>query len=294
MFFSVVIPTYNRSAFIKETVESVLNQTYTQFEILIVDDGSTDNTGEIIKSVNDTRLNYFFISNGERGRARNFGFNQAKGDYVIFFDSDDIMLPNHLEVLNAKIKQAKYPNFIAAKFNLNRNGQIYDSDLVNIKEGFYSIELFLKGNLLACNFGVKKANSALKLFEENRAFAVLEDWMFLLQNLENDQIFIVDQITITMSDHDQRSMRADNHKLILKLQSMMDWLKLNTTLSADQLNLIAGQILYLSAIHAYMDNDRSSVIKFLIKSSKAGHLSFKYFLLLIKALIGINIINKLK
>ena len=94
---SVIIPTYNRADLIRETIDSVLSQTYPEFEILICDDGSTDNTQEIINSYNDSRIKYLYQKNsGLPAKARNLGLQVAKGSYIAFVDSDDIWLPTKL------------------------------------------------------------------------------------------------------------------------------------------------------------------------------------------------------
>ena len=95
-FFSVVVPTYNRGDLITKTLRSLQVQDYDNYEIIVVDDGSTDHTEEIVKGVLDHRTTYVKKANAERAAARNFGARRAKGAYVNFFDSDDLALPNHL------------------------------------------------------------------------------------------------------------------------------------------------------------------------------------------------------
>ncbi len=106
-FFSVVIPTYNRANFIRDTVESVLKQDHTDFEILVVDDGSTDNTETVIAEAfgNTEQVRYFKQVNAERGAARNKGIREARGEYVLFLDSDDQMRTNHLSALREIIRK---------------------------------------------------------------------------------------------------------------------------------------------------------------------------------------------
>lgn len=91
-FFSVIIPTYNRSNFIVATITSVLEQNFEDFEVLVIDDGSTDNTKEIIERIlqKDKRVKYFYKTNAERGAARNFGVQESNGKFLIFLDSDDL------------------------------------------------------------------------------------------------------------------------------------------------------------------------------------------------------------
>jgi glycosyltransferase involved in cell wall biosynthesis len=94
----VIIPAYNRAGLLKRAVESVLRQTFQDFEVIIVDDASTDNTQEIIKEYNDRRINCLRHSaNKGGGAARNTGIMAAGGDFIAFLDSDDEWLPQKLE-----------------------------------------------------------------------------------------------------------------------------------------------------------------------------------------------------
>lgn len=93
---SVIIPTYNRAARCKSAVESVLSQTHTNVEVIVVDDGSKDNTGEVINGLDD-RVKYIYQANAGVSAARNTGLKAATGDYIAFLDSDDLWLPRKLE-----------------------------------------------------------------------------------------------------------------------------------------------------------------------------------------------------
>src|ERR1051325_3991500 len=83
-FFSVIIPTYNRADFIRKPIDSVLAQKFSSWELIIVDDGSTDNTGQVVKSFTDSRIHYVYQSNQERSAARNTGIKNSKGQYICF------------------------------------------------------------------------------------------------------------------------------------------------------------------------------------------------------------------
>jgi glycosyltransferase involved in cell wall biosynthesis len=107
-FFSVVISTKNRATLVVKAVKSILNQSFQDFEILIVDNASTDNTEEILAQLQESRLHYFKNEiDKERCFARNRGIQNAKGTYVCFLDSDDEYLPNHLQVIYDKIQESK-------------------------------------------------------------------------------------------------------------------------------------------------------------------------------------------
>lgn len=95
---SVIIPTYNRASLVIDAINTVINQTYQDFEIIIIDDGSTDNTEQVIKGINDLRIRYIYQENsGKPSCARNNGIRKAKGEYIAFLDSDDLWHPQMLE-----------------------------------------------------------------------------------------------------------------------------------------------------------------------------------------------------
>lgn len=94
---SVIIPTYNRAAFLKEAIESVLDQTLEDFELIIVDDGSTDSTGIVAQSFHDSRTIYLYQKNQGVAKARNVGVASSKAPFIAFLDSDDTWLPKKLE-----------------------------------------------------------------------------------------------------------------------------------------------------------------------------------------------------
>lgn len=96
---SIITPAFNASAFISEMIQSVLNQTYYNWELIIVDDGSTDNTSEIIKGFanKDNRIKYIYQENGRQGKARNRAIKEAKGEYLAFLDADDLWVEDKLE-----------------------------------------------------------------------------------------------------------------------------------------------------------------------------------------------------
>jgi glycosyltransferase involved in cell wall biosynthesis len=108
-FFSIITPTYNRAKFINKALESVLKQTFLDFEYIIIDDGSTDNTRGIIETFSDNRIRYIYQENQERSAARNHGIDLANGQYICFLDSDDYYLENHLEILWQNITKIAKP-----------------------------------------------------------------------------------------------------------------------------------------------------------------------------------------
>ena len=98
---SVIIPVYNVEAFLHRCVDSVTSQTFHDIEILLIDDGSTDSSGQLCDALalTDSRIHVFHKENGGAGDARNTGIDHALGEYLIFFDSDDYVDEDMLEIL---------------------------------------------------------------------------------------------------------------------------------------------------------------------------------------------------
>jgi glycosyltransferase involved in cell wall biosynthesis len=100
MFFSIIIPLYNRPQEIDELLYTLTQQTYLQFEVLVIEDGSKINAKDIVESYSDKLdISYYFKENEGQGFTRNYGFARAKGDYFVVFDSDCLIPPDYLEIV---------------------------------------------------------------------------------------------------------------------------------------------------------------------------------------------------
>jgi glycosyltransferase involved in cell wall biosynthesis len=111
---SIIIPAYNAERFISETINSVLNQTYTNWELIIINDGSTDKTLDIIQrfSANDNRISYITKNNSGVSDTRNKGIEAAKGEYIAFLDADDVWMQNNLEKKIEVLKKDPSVDFV--------------------------------------------------------------------------------------------------------------------------------------------------------------------------------------
>lgn len=125
MKFSVIIPVFNKAETIQDSINSILAQTYKKFEIIIVDDGSTDNLKE--KLLDFKMIKVIRQKNSGVSVARNYGIKEATGDYICFLDADDIWYSNHLEVLHELIKKYSEFNFYVTSHVLSINNKNYHS-----------------------------------------------------------------------------------------------------------------------------------------------------------------------
>ena len=134
--FSIIIPTYNRGSFIVKTLDSVFNQSFTDYEVIVVDNCSTDNTQEILqKYIYDGSIKYIrHEENLERAVSRNTGLSYASGMYVTFLDSDDLYHPNFLEEAYKFLQAHKESKFFHTYY------EIRDSDGQLINQPKYSQE----------------------------------------------------------------------------------------------------------------------------------------------------------
>ncbi len=218
-FFSIIIPTYNRAHLIERTLESIRAQDFKDYEVIIVDDGSTDNSEEVIQQYIDLhqiadQWRYFKKENAERAAARNYGTHQSSGKYLNWFDSDDIALPNHLESAHDSLKdEAK--EVIHLSYQLTSpEGQLLDTrnnlpPLVN--------ERLINGNILSCNgVFVRKDIALTNLFNEDRALSASEDYELWLRLAAQYDFHHINQITSVIIQHEQRSVNSmsDKQKLI--------------------------------------------------------------------------------
>jgi teichuronic acid biosynthesis glycosyltransferase TuaG len=132
---SIITPLYNSEAYIEDTIQSVLKQTYMNFEWLIVDDHSTDASLDILKKYTATDKRIILLSqekNNGPAHARNFAMDQAKGRYIAFLDSDDLWLPEKLEKQIALMKKNNAPLSYTAYKKINDKGKIKSHILINV------------------------------------------------------------------------------------------------------------------------------------------------------------------
>ena len=199
---TVIIPTYNRGHLIERSIVSVLNQTYRDFELIVVDDGSTDNTKEVVKSILDERIKYM-RSPVNRGpaNARNIGIRGAKGEYIAFQDSDDEWLPDKLEKQVKRFQEASPNTGMVYGRIAFWEGEVIVGEIpsketpTEDKEG-YIFKRLLMGNLIGTPVMLIKKSvlEDVGLFETN--LKALEDYEMALRIAKKYEIAFVDQVVI--------------------------------------------------------------------------------------------------
>ena len=201
--FSVVIPTYNRAHLVGQAIDSVLQQGFSDWELLLVDDGSEDNTENTVKQYKDPRIHYLPKENGGESSARNFGIARATGRYICLLDSDDYYLPDHLEVLYLEILKTGSPVAIF------RTGMVYDEPGSEIRTSHYEEGAGIHPvHFFALNFcGVNSLCIHREVFRKHTfdaRFVLYPDTHFLLRALAEFPFIQVRRHTSVYVQHDSR------------------------------------------------------------------------------------------
>src|SRR5687767_12419513 len=225
-FISVIIHCYNRAEMIAKTIQSLQQKDYNNYKIIVIDDGSTDNTEQVINEIADARTTYFKKLNGERAAARNYGARLAKGSYLNFFDSDDIALPNHLSEAAKLISEKNGPEW----FHLGYKWADGEGNVFKVEDHFSSEFLndtIADGNHLSCNgVFVRKDIFLQHLFNEDRALSASEDYELWLRLAARYPLHYTNIVTSVIVDHKAISDRKTNDKdLIRRLKLLLHYLQ---------------------------------------------------------------------
>ena len=164
---SIIMPTFNSASFLFETIKSILSQTFNDFELIVVDDSSTDNSSEIINEFNDLRIQYIRLGKNHGGpsKPRNIGIVEADGEYIAFFDSDDIMLPEKLEHSVAVLDRYSEISVVFSDcLRFSDSGEIYPNTLLQDYSGLRNL---LKESIEDDFFILTSTDAFHNLFCEN-------------------------------------------------------------------------------------------------------------------------------
>ncbi len=194
------MPTYNHAQFIKEAMDSVLNQTFQNLELIIVDNYSEDNTSDIISSYKDNRIKYLkFRNNGIIAASRNHGIEHASGKYVAFIDSDDIWLPNKLSLQSNALESNGIKGISFCKFKVMSPDKIEHEKVMGPKQSELPDHLYER--LIKANFVVSSSVVALKEalndvgnFDEHPDLRCSEDFDLWLRITRKYKAAYVDEV----------------------------------------------------------------------------------------------------
>lgn len=286
MKFSIIIPTYNRAAFLSKAIDSVLAQTYSDWEMIIVDDGSTDNTSEIVGRYTDTRIRYIYQANAERSAARNNGIMHATGEYVCFMDSDEYIDSNRLESLYDSIhKEGR----VACYYTDIR----FEGRETYIRKGKYFSFPINKDDLINFIIGAPQiccATDILREYQFNSALSIGEDMELLFRiTAYYPLIYVPNQATVVEFEHEGRSVAnhsKSSEKQLESLRVMFSKEHPAHEVSKSKKNWLLSAVLFNASRDYLMERDirgvrylvRSILVKPIQKTTKYKlNILFSYF-----------------
>lgn len=199
-FFTVVVPTYNRAHFIQRAIDSVKRQRFEDWELLIIDDGSTDNTKETVQpELADPRIQYIYQSNAKESAARNNGMRRAKGKFICLLDSDDIYHENHLSLLHERIvKENEAVGFYHTFSLIHKNDQITQREIITL-DASNAPWAVIQNQVLVNNVCLSREICQNMQFRED--LYVNEDKEFFLRVSADYPVFIIPEYTTTVFIH---------------------------------------------------------------------------------------------
>lgn len=222
--FSIIIPVFNGESFIRRAIDSVLSQTYTNYEIIVVNDGSYDKTAEILTSYADT-IRVISQNNSGVSSARNNGFKESNGNYIVYLDADDRWLPDKLNIYNATFQEYNV-DFIFSELNrtthgkvdgLRRNGDFFpiiysaghktNDKTIRVFDQKEIIKLICKGYpFYPSTFAIKR--KVLETIQWDENFKYSEDLLFSLRCSQFFSFAYID-ITLTLIDRHDANASSD-------------------------------------------------------------------------------------
>ena len=175
---SVIVPAYNVERYVETCLQSILDQSYQNFEIIVVNDGSSDNTGEVIQSFHDERISYYSQENMGVSKARNSGITLAKGDFIALLDADDWWHEDKLEKQLKVLSDASIDVSYTDQYLTDEDGRKFDSSKVNGVSGDITDQI-ISGNFVNTSSAIIRKSFLDKIWAKyDESYPVCEDWFF--------------------------------------------------------------------------------------------------------------------
>jgi glycosyltransferase involved in cell wall biosynthesis len=266
---SVIIPLYNKEKTIIKTLNTVLSQDYVNFEILIINDGSNDNSRNLVKSIIDPRIKIFDIINSGVSSARNYGILKSKGDYLFFLDADDIIYSNCLSILIKAVQRYKEAQiFIANYYFVSKKGHKSLGSLRKV-EGIikYPFKAWYK-NQLSCRTGVMLFKRPVLINEMfNKNISVHEDTDLWIRLLMKYQVVYIPEV---IHEYIKIESELSENRIPIN-KEFCYYIKINYNQDKYIKYILAGNLLS-SIIKRFFFRDYKTAFYILLKNKKNLHL----------------------
>lgn len=295
---SIIIPTYNRSNLLLKAIESVLEQTYSNFELLIVDDNSKDNTFEVIKNINDNRLKYIKLETNMGGSfARNKGIKESTGDFIAFLDSDDKWTNSKLEKQMNIFKDNKEVGVVYSGIIINSENNARDKVIFTPKEQGDILHQLLKSNCVGTTSAViVKSELIKKEMGFDASLPSCQDWDLWIRLAKITKYGFVNEPMVEYFEHNgdrittNYSAVAKGHEIIYhKYRDLID-----KELSKKDANSFYSYMGFIFLKIAILTQDKLQIRKgrdFIKKGIKLKPINLRSHLYLITSFINVNFLH---
>ena len=287
---SVIIPTFNRAELLPRAIKSVLDQKFQDFELIIVDDGSSDNTAEVVKDLQkkDERISFFSQDNQGSAGARNFGIKNSKGEFIAFLDSDDEWLPQKLERQieylhrNREIKLVGCGSYDINSKTYEKRKFIPKTKTDSFKNGLIVFEIHSASSVILRKDVLKK----MELFDKKLRISEDRDlWLRILEN--GDEIGFVKEPLFNYYIHDSNIGSRDNY---LK---KIDCFKYLAEKHQDRFPLVASRLLRNVGTFYVLNDEKMKAISSFGKAIKKAPFVFRNYINLLLAMISLRLYKRM-
>ena len=257
IFFSVVIPSYNQKSFLKKGIDSVLRQSYKKFEILVIDNNSTDGSQEYIQNLGNEKIKLINTENfGSIAQSRNIGIDQSKGNWISFLDSDDFWHPKKLELVKEEINKNNFEMISHDEYNIDIDDVLISNSIYGLKRKNNLKYLITRGNLYSTSTITisKKFLSENNLyFDERLSLATTEDYDFWIRlTINKIKVSNINQYLGYYRIHDksasQNIIKHLNASLFTRRKNITYVIENNLFNFLDTLEIIAYYLIYKSYV----------------------------------------------
>ena len=279
--FSVIINCKNSEKYLKEAVDSVLDQSYENFEIIIVDNNSKDSTSKIIKSLGDFRIKYFKLNNSlSLGEARNFGLKNSNGKFIGFLDSDDFW---HCEKLEKSLIQFNNDQIALVYSNVN---YFNEKDSFQLYSNLKPFSKFIFNDIInnynlcisSCVFSRMYLNKMDQLFDLN--LEVCEDFDFFLRLSRLGEADYIDEVLVNYRIHSNNLTKTKRLLFFEEKEYVINKLISQFQLKQKMVKSLFFENKLDKAKYYWKTNKNNRAIKLILKSSPSNHLLKMFYFIL--------------
>jgi len=305
---SVIIPTYNRAGYLGEAIQSVLDQTFSDFELLVVDDGSTDNTREVVASFKDVRVRYIQQENRGVAAARNAGIKASDGEYIAFLDSDDIWLPENLEIKVKLLDSRPEVGLVCsdAYFFDNSSGATLCRLWHDPKSPAWFDpvraarqplkELIRKGCLIMPPASLVRSQvvTAVNYFDES--LPTSEDWDFIIRIVQRFQVEIIDMPLLKVRRH-STNLSENQEKMYRGAVAAINKAMHSGSFSGEELKLLKERLVLARSRYgrwALLGGKEAAARKALVAGIRLDPWNIKLYVYLVLSILGTRNVLALK